>query len=67
MILILGSFKTSLLAIMRSKDNNSDGNSNKLDNIANSNVMETKAPNATVPPKLEMINTENPKNSTIEV
>ena len=62
-----GSFKTSLFAILLSKDNNNEGNSNKLDNMANNKVVETSAPKATVPPKLEMVNTENPKNNTIEV
>ena len=67
MISIVGLRSTSLLAILRSNDNNNDGNNNKLDNMANNNVIETKAPKATVPPKLEMVNTENPKNRTIEV
>ena len=65
MIFIEGSLKTSLLAILRSNDNSKDGNSNKLDSIANSKVTDTNAPKATVPPKLEMVNTENPKNRTI--
>lgn len=62
-----GSFKTSLLAMLLSKDNNNEGKSNKLDNIANNKVVETNAPKATVPPKLEIVNTENPKNKTIDV
>ena len=33
----------------------------------NSNVMDTNIPRATVPPKLEIANTENPKNKTMEV
>ena len=33
-ILIVGSFKTSLFAILRSKDNNSEGNNSKLESIA---------------------------------
>ena len=49
------------------KDNNKEGNSNKLDNIASNNVIDTNAPNATVPPKFETIKTEKPKNNTIEV
>ncbi len=53
--------------MFRSRDNNNDGNNSKLESIANSNVAETNAPNATVPPKLEIVNTENPKNNTIEV
>lgn len=56
-----GSFRTSLFAILRSKESNSEGSKSKLDNMANSKVADTKAPNATVPPKLEMVNTENPK------
>ena len=67
MILKLGSFKTSLLAILLSKDKSSEGNNNKLASMANKSVTDTKAPSATVPPKLEMINTENPKNKTIDV
>ncbi len=66
-IFIDGSFNTSLLAILLSRDNNNDGNNNRLDNIANNKVAETKAPKATVPPKLEVVNTINPKNSTIDV
>lgn len=66
-IFIAGFFNTSLLAIFLSRDNNSDGNNNKLESIANNNVAETKAPNATVPPKLEIVNTEKPKNKTIDV
>jgi hypothetical protein len=30
-------------------------------------VAETNAPKATVPPKLDIVNTEKPKNKTIEV
>ena len=60
-MLIDGSFNTSLLAMLRSNDNNSDGNNNKFESIAKSNVAETSPPKATVPPKLEIINTENPK------
>ena len=45
-------------------DNNKEGSNNRLDNIANNKVMDTKIPNATVPPKLEMANTEKPKNKT---
>ena len=50
-----------------SNDSNKDGNNNKFDNMANDNVADTKAPKATVPRKLEMVNTENPKNKTMEV
>ena len=44
-----------------------DGKSNRLDIIANKSVIETREPNATVPPKFETINTEKPKNKTIDV
>jgi len=50
-----------------SKDNSREGSNTKFANIAKSKVAETKAPRATVPPKLEITKTENPKNSTIEV
>ena len=53
--------------MLLSNDKRSDGNNNKLANIANNKVAETKAPSATVPPKLDMINTENPKNNTMDV
>ena len=59
--------RTALFAMLRSKDNNNDGNNNKLDNIAKSKVIETSAPNATVPPKLDIVNTEKPKNRTMDV
>ena len=50
-----------------SNDNTNEGNNIKLDNIPNNNVKATKPPKAIVPPKLDNINTENPKNKTIEV
>ena len=56
-----------MFAILLSRDNNKDGSSNKLESIANSNVMDTNIPRATVPPKLEIANTENQKNKTMEV
>ena len=67
MIFMDGSRITSLLAILRSNESSKDGSSNKFDNIANNKVADTKAPKATVPPKLEVVNTINPKNNTIEV
>ena len=67
MIAIAGSLNVFLLAILDSNDNSNEGNSNKLDIMANNKVTETKPPNAFVPPKLEMVNTKNPKNRTIEV
>src|SRR5690554_201561 len=57
----------SLLAILRSNDNKSVGSRSKLESIANNKVIETNPPKATVPPKLEIVNTENPKNNTIDV
>ena len=53
--------------MLLSSESNKDGNNNKLDNMANNKVADTNPPKATVPPKLEMVNTENPKNRTIEV
>ena len=64
---MLGSFKTSLFAILRSNESNNDGSKSKLDNIANKSVADTNPPNATVPPKLEIVNTEKPKNKTMDV
>ena len=64
---MLGSFKISLFAMLLSKDKRRDGSNNKFANIANNKVMETNPPKATVPPKLEIIKTEKPKNKTIEV
>ena len=53
--------------MLLSRDNSREGSSNKLESIANSNVIDTNMPRATVPPKLDIANTENPKNKTIEV
>ena len=64
---MVGSLKSSLFAMFFSNESNKDGSNNKLETIANNKVMETKPPSAMVPPKLEMVNTKNPKNSTIEV
>ena len=66
-MLIDGLRNTSLLAILRSKESNKEGSNSKFESIANNSVAETKAPSATVPPKLEIVKTENPKNNTIEV
>ena len=66
-ILIFGSFSTFSFAIDLSNDKSNDGSNNKLESIARRRVPETKAPKATVPPKLETMKTENPKNKTIEV
>lgn len=62
-----GFLSVFLLAILRSRDNKSEGNNSKLASMANKSVIDTKTPKATVPPKLEIANTENPKNNTIEV
>lgn len=62
-----GFLSVFLLAILDSKESNNEGNNNKLDTIAKSNVTETKPPSAIVPPKLDTVKTRNPKNKTIEV
>ena len=62
-----GSLRTFLLAILSSKVSNKEGNSSKLETIASNRVTETRPPNAIVPPKLDTVNTKNPKKSTIEV
>ena len=67
MIEIVGFFKVFLLAIFDSNDNNSEGNNNKLETIANNRVTETNPPNALVPPKLDIVKTKKPKNKTMEV
>lgn len=64
---IFGSINSFSLAMVFSKDNNNTGSKIKLDNMAKTKVNETKPPNATVPPKLEIMKTENPKNKTMEV
>ena len=63
---IWGFLSIFLLAIFLSKESNNEGRSIRLASMANISVAETNAPKATVPPKLEMMNTENPKNRTIE-
>ena len=62
-----GSLRTCLLAILSSKVSNNEGSNSKLETIANNKVIETKPPNAIVPPKLDTVNTKKPKKSTIEV
>ena len=66
-IRIDGSLNTFLFAIFFSKVNNRDGSKIKFDTIAKRSVTETKPPKAIVPPKLDKVNTRNPKNNTIEV
>ena len=63
----VGFLSVALLAIEVSRDNNNDGSKSKLDVIANKSDMDTKPPKATVPPKLDTVNTKKPKNKTIEV
>ena len=50
-----------------SNESNNDGSKIKLETMAKSKVIETKPPNAIVPPKLETVNTKKPKNKTIDV
>ena len=50
-----------------SNDSNNEGSNNRLETIANNKVIDTKPPKAIVPPKLETVNTKNPKNNTMEV
>ena len=64
---ICGFLSVCLLAILFSNDNNNEGKRIRLASIARSRVAETNEPRATVPPKLEITNTENPKNKTIDV
>ena len=64
---MVGSLKSSLFAMFFSNESNNEGNNNKLETIANNKVTETKPPKAMVPPKLEAVNTKNPKNKTIDV
>jgi len=49
------------LAIVLSNESNNAGNKIRFEIIAKSNVVATNPPNATVPPKLDNVNTENPK------
>lgn len=64
---ICGFLRTCLLAMLFSKDNNRDGSKIKFASMAKSKVAATKEPKATVPPKLEVMKTEKPKNRTMEV
>ena len=66
-ISICGFLSVCLLAILFSSDNNNEGSKIKLANIASNKVADTNEPKATVPPKLEITNTEKPKNNTIDV
>ena len=64
---MVGSGNSCWLAKVLFKVSTNEGNKTKLDNIPKESVKATNPPKATVPPKLDNINTENPKNSTIEV
>ena len=66
-MVIVGSLIVLLLANLDSSVSNNEGNNNKLDTIANKSVTDTKPPRAFVPPKLETVNTKNPKNRTMDV
>ena len=60
-----GLFKGEVYVLFN--DSTNDGNNTKLDSIPKESVKATNPPSATVPPKLDNINTENPKNNTMEV
>ena len=61
---VLG-FWNVLFVVCLSSVSNNDGRSIRLDSMAANNVMETKIPNATVPPKSERAKIPNPKNRMI--
>ena len=67
MMSIRGSANSCLLARVLFKVKTKAGSSLKLESIPKKSVTATNPPRAIVPPKLDNINTENPKNSTIEV
>ena len=58
---------TFSLLMVSSSDIRSEGSKIRFASIAIKSVTATRPPNACVPPKLEVINTEKPKNKTIEV
>ena len=58
---ICGFLSVCLLAILFSNDKSNEGKRIRFASIARSSVAETKDPSATVPPKLEITKTENPK------
>ena len=64
---IFGSMNSCSFASVLFKVKTKAGNNIKFDNIPNNKVNETNHPRAIVPQKLDNINTENPKNNTIEV
>ena len=63
----VGSKNSCWLAMVLSNESNKAGNKIKFESIAKSKVVATNPPKATVPPKLDNLNTENPKNNTTEV
>ena len=63
----VGSKNSCWLAMVLSNESSKAGNKIKLESIAKSKVVATNPPKATVPPKSESVNTENPKNNTTEV
>lgn len=66
-IAMVGEINSCWLAIDLFNDKTSEGNKTRLDNIPKNKVNATRPPRATVPPKLDSMKTENPKNKTIDV
>ena len=56
-----------MFAILRSSAISKEGSRIRLLAIAKSKVVEISPPNAFVPPKLDKVKMEKPKNNTIEV
>ena len=66
-ISMVGIINSCLLANVLFKVKTNEGSKTKLDSIPKNKVKATSPPRDTVPPKLESIKTENPKNKIIEV
>ncbi len=66
-ISIVGSMNSCSFANVLFNVKTNDGSKTRFDNIPKNNVKATNPPKATVPPKLESMKTENPKNKIIEV
>ena len=66
-ISIFGFLITFSLLMVSSNDIRSEGSKIRFASIAIKSVTATSPPKACVPPKLEVINTENPKNRTMDV
>ena len=64
---MVGSRNSCSLANVLFSDNTNEGSNTKLDSIPKNSVSATRPPRAIVPPKLDSMKTENPKNNTIEV